>query len=152
LVGKIYDGGSIKLTAPMSPILVQNAAVLNVSGASGSYDVEETDTSVGGVTGYVRENEWSDAGSVSITGNEGGALFEGTLIGNPGPSEAEGGTLIITVDTKEPTANSLVLVQGLAPALSAAGISFDLDSYTPAIAIGVSASGTGVPGLPIVLD
>ncbi|HEX4181841.1 MAG TPA: filamentous hemagglutinin family protein [Caulobacteraceae bacterium] len=153
--GKIYAGGAVNLTSLWAPILATTGSTINVSGTSGAYDVEQIDTHTGALS-YGRQSVWSDAGSVSITGNA-ALIFEGTLIGNGGGPSAEGGTLSITLkpiqeDLSGP--DRLVLIDGLPAALSAAGITFDVNTYTPTVYYnniqGVQAQGV-LPGIAGVM-
>ena len=134
ITGKILAGGAITLTDNYSPILVAPGAVFNVSGASGVFQVEAANSSStslhGGVT-LTNQQVWSDAGTVNLAG-AGGLLFEGTLIGQPGAPQAQGGTLTITGDsTTYGGTPNIVLVQDAAAAMAAAGSTFSFASYVP---------------------
>jgi len=133
VAGQILAGGAITLTDNYSPILVAPGAVFNVSGASGAFQVAQLSTASlhGGVT-LINQEVWSDAGAVNIAGAS-TLLFEGTLIGQPGAPQAEGGTLAITGDsTPYGNAPYVILVQDTAAALAVTGSTFNFATYAPA--------------------
>jgi len=69
-----------------------------VSGTAGAFDVAQLASggSLGGQQVVLtRQPVWSDAGQINIVGAEAGLLFEGTLIGNAGAAQANGGTLVL---------------------------------------------------------
>ncbi len=144
--GEILPGGTINLTDNPTLILVAPGAELNVSGASGAFDV--VGLAPGGLLGndqvvLTRQAQWSNAGQVNIT-SQIGMLFEGTLIGNGGAPQAAGGTLSVNADIPSGSPNpvSLILVQDTAQAVKDAGLTFSL-STAPAAVFGDH--GIGLP-------
>ncbi len=147
--GQILPGGTINLTDNPTLILVAPGAELNVSGASGAFDV--LGLAPGGLLGndqvvLTRQAQWSNAGQVNIT-SQIGMLFEGTLIGNGGAPQASGGTLTVNATIPAGSSNpvNLVLVEDTAQAVKDAGMTFDL-STPPAAAFGDH--GIDSPSLP----
>jgi filamentous hemagglutinin family protein len=129
--GRILAGGTVSLSDDWAPILVAPGATINVSGASGAFDVAHLVPGGrfgGGQVVLDREPVWSDAGRVNIAG----MLFEGTLIGKPGAPQAAGGTLSITGDTSS-SGTSLILVQDTAQALKDAGAAFNFATFVPTL-------------------
>ena len=86
--GKVLPGGSVALSDDSGYVVVQAGAVIDVSGATASFDELQS-------TGqYARQQVWSDAGSITL-GASSGLYFDGTLRAQPGASQAQGGTLTI---------------------------------------------------------
>ncbi|WP_454619527.1 filamentous haemagglutinin family protein [Bradyrhizobium cenepequi] len=129
--GRVLPGGTVSLFDDWTPILVAPGAVIDVSGTVDAFDVQSMPAG-GGKAVLVRQPAWSDAGSVKIQGWD-GLLFEGTLIGQPGASQAQGGSLTITGDVINNNGASVWLVQNSAAAMKAAGASFDFAGYVPAV-------------------
>lgn len=130
LTGKILAGGTVSLSDSQSTILVAPGAIINVSGASGAFDVARFAPGNGFSKGGVvldRQPVWSDAGQVNITSGA-GLLFEGTLIGNGGAPQAAGATLSLNSGS-----GSLILVQDTAQAAKAAGGVFDFATFVPTL-------------------
>jgi filamentous hemagglutinin family protein len=134
--GKIYAGGTINLTDNVTAMVVAPGALLDVAGASGTFDVPQL--VAGGVFGgdetvLSRQSQWSNGGTVNIAGNT-GLLFAGTLEGQGGAPQASGATLSITgtsaVSLVSSVAN-LVLVQDAAQAIKDEGASFDFSTFNP---------------------
>ena len=132
--GKVLAGGTVSLFDDWAPILVAPGAVINVSGASGAFDVPQLVSGgpLGGMREVVsRQPVWSDAGTVKIQG-QAGLLLEGTLIGEPGAPQAQGGTLTITADNVFSNGGpSIWLVPDTAAALVAAKSPFNFATYVP---------------------
>ncbi len=128
-------GGTVSLADDWAPILVAPGAVINVSGASGAFDVARFVPGGhfgGGQIVLDRQPVWSDAGQVNIAGMT-GLLFEGTLIGKPGAPQAAGGTLSITGDSSTTSSTNLILVEDTAQAVSDAGATFSFATFVPSL-------------------
>jgi filamentous hemagglutinin family protein len=134
LTGQILPGGTVSLKDDQTPILIAPGAVINVSGASGAFDVTQSvpGRTLGNDRVLSRLPQWSNAGQIDIEAFN--LLLEGTLIGQGGAPQANGATLQITggTDILNDAAN-LILVQDTASALAAANLNFDLSTYVPAI-------------------
>jgi filamentous hemagglutinin family protein len=151
--GQILPGGTINLTDNISQILVAPGATLNVSGAAGAFDVAQL-ASGGNLGGQQvvlsRQPVWSDAGQINIVGATAGLLFEGTLIGNAGAAQANGGTLSITGngDPIDKTSSTILMVQNTAAYVAAnPGAYIDLGTYVP-----TAGSGTQLHDLIVGVD
>jgi filamentous hemagglutinin family protein len=134
VTGEVLPGGTINLTDLSTDILAAPGATLNVSGAAGMFQVPQL--APGGLLGgdaivLTPQLEWSNAGSVNITGSS-GLLFEGTLIGHGGAPQAEGGTLSLTgTPPTFGTASILVVVEDTAQTLNQMGATFNFSTYVP---------------------
>lgn len=82
---QVLNGGSISLAANKGYLVVEQGAVLDVSGVSG-----EADVPVG--NGYQRQTLASAAGDISLIARE-GLLLDGRFLGKPGGEGAAGGSL-----------------------------------------------------------
>jgi filamentous hemagglutinin family protein len=131
--GQVLPGGKVSLFDDWTPILVAPGAVIDVSGAAGAFDVPQLapGSSLGTREVLSRQPVSSNAGTVSIEG-EAGLALEGTLIGQPGASQAQGGTLTITADSVFTNSGpSLWLVPDTAAALVAAQSPINFATYVP---------------------
>src|SRR6202012_1692171 len=133
LTGEVLPGGTVTIIDKSSPILVAPGSIINVSGAAGAFDTVQLQT-VGMLHRQeqvlVRTPFWSDAGTVSITGGT-GMLFEGTLIGEPGAPQANGGTLQLNgvANPNTGTDTAVILVQDTAATEVAAGATFNWATF-----------------------
>jgi filamentous hemagglutinin family protein len=84
--GKVLPGGSIVLADDTGYIVAQQGAVIDVSGASRTFDLQRADGS------YAAQPVWSDAGSITLAASD-GLYFDGTLRAQGGAPQAQGGTL-----------------------------------------------------------
>ncbi|PMS21760.1 filamentous hemagglutinin [Trinickia dabaoshanensis] len=92
--GKVLPGGSVVIADDSGYIVAQPGSVINVSGSSAVFDQLSADGQ------YVATSAWSDAGSITLAGSS-GLYFDGTLKGQAGAPQAEGGTLSLTVDGRQ---------------------------------------------------
>ncbi|MDB5609255.1 MAG: filamentous hemagglutinin [Bradyrhizobium sp.] len=137
LTGRVLAGGTVNLSDDQTSILVAPGAIINVSGATGAFDVAHFVAGGrfgGGRVVLDREPVWSDAGQVNITAGA-GLLFEGTLIGEPGTAQAAGGTLALTGDTVPSTGSgsNIILVQNIAQAVRDSGAAFTFATFMPTL-------------------
>jgi filamentous hemagglutinin family protein len=136
LIGRILAGGTVSLTDAATAILVAPGAFINVSGASGAFDVAQLAPSGGafsrGGIVFNRQPVWSDAGQVNIAAGT-GLLFEGTLVGNAGSAQAAGGILSLTAVSNGVASTNLILVQDAAQAATDANATFSFAAYVPSL-------------------
>ncbi|MGG1948121.1 filamentous hemagglutinin family protein [Trinickia sp. NRRL B-1857] len=95
--GKVLPGGTVVIADDSGYIVAQQGSVIDVSGASAVFD------QLGANGQYVATPAWSDAGSITLAGSS-GLFFDGTLKGQAGASQAEGGTLTLSTDGGKGTA------------------------------------------------
>jgi filamentous hemagglutinin family protein len=91
--GLMLDGGSVNVTSPAGYVLTEQGSLINVSGASDTYDLPSAGDALHGVS-YAPAPVWSDGGSI-LLGAAAGLYADGTLLGQAGSSQAEGGSLQI---------------------------------------------------------
>lgn len=132
--GLVLDGGQVSLTSPQGHVLTQQGSLIDVSGGSDVYDLPAAHRTLGGSqTGYAPTPVWSDAGSILL--GAAGLYADGSLLAQPGGSQAEGGSLQIvgmgngSHAFPKPAATAIVLQQsglllpgsGLQPGSETAG-------------------------------
>lgn len=136
VTGTLFPGGTVSLSDLNSAILMAPGAVINVSGASGAFDVARQvpgGALNAGQMALERQPVWSDAGQITIQAAT-ALLVEGTLTGQGGGPQAEGGTLSLTGTMPGGYVNSyLELVEDTAQALRQLGAAIDLSTYIPAV-------------------
>ena len=94
--GEILKGGSVTLTADLGYVIAQAGSLIDVSGASGEFDVLST-----GGTHYERRRFGGDAGRLSVTAAE-GIYLNGRLAANKGDGSGSfGGHLFISLDASK---------------------------------------------------
>ncbi len=99
VVGKVLDGGSVVLSDDSGYVVAEAGSIIDVSGASASFDVPQASTSsVFGGQNYSAQSVWSNAGSITL-GVASGLYFDGTLEAHAGAPQGEGGTLTILPET-----------------------------------------------------
>ncbi|MDO8450817.1 MAG: filamentous hemagglutinin family protein [Rhodoferax sp.] len=117
-VGKVLDGGSVRLNASTGYVIAKEGSSINVSGAAPVYLAERNEA------GGLGRNVASSAGSVSIAAREGLAL-DGTLLARAGAADQSGGSLAISLGNDNaptpspipfPVAPSVLSVESSLPA------------------------------------
>ncbi|WP_165189837.1 filamentous haemagglutinin family protein [Caulobacter soli] len=86
--GRVLDGGSVSLTAINGYVVAETGAVIDVSGASATFDLRRD-----GVR-YLPTSVWSDAGAITL-GATNGLLFDGALVAHGGADRGRGGMLTL---------------------------------------------------------
>jgi len=163
-LGRVLPGGSVTLSDDSGYVVAQAGALLNVSGASASFDQLQANG------GYAPQAVWSNAGSITLAAG-GGLYFDGTLQAQPGAAQAQGGTLSIAPEPgvvtqapqpgggsfSAPGATALLLQQsgelvpaGLAPGQNLSGtptgvLQFSVDRLNDS---GISTLVLGSPSVP----
>jgi filamentous hemagglutinin family protein len=126
LTGEVLPGGSVTLLATNTYLVAQAGALIDVSGASGTFDLPQSGAGAGPLTNrYAATPVWSDAGAVTL-GSNFGVFFDGTLAAHGGGASAAGGALTL---------------QSILPVTT----DFGATDVTPAPAILVQSSGQLVP-------
>ncbi len=126
--GVVLDGGDVTLMARGGYVVAQQGSVIDVSGASDTFDLPTQGGGVlGATTQYTPTPVWSDAGSISLAAAA-GLYVDATLDAHGGAAQAEGGSLSLSglgkVSPQQgaPAATGIILQQsgmlvpdGLAP-------------------------------------
>ncbi|HEY1610021.1 MAG TPA: filamentous hemagglutinin N-terminal domain-containing protein, partial [Paraburkholderia sp.] len=86
--GKVLPGGSVTISDDSGYVVAQAGAVIDVSGTAANFDQLQAN----GLD--VSQPVWSDAGSITLASSN-GLFFDGTLEGQGGAPQAQGGTLTI---------------------------------------------------------
>ncbi len=133
--GTVLSGGRVSITASdiAGAIVGLDGATIDVSGASGEFDLPVD--APAGIDGrqYQAAQLWSDAGSITLTTPT--LLFDGEYVAQPGASEGRGGTLTIVSPEVNGSGNEKITVRQDGSAVS--------DGLTPVTALDAYA-GTSV--------
>ena len=94
--GKVLPGGTVSIIAvdTTGSLVALSGATIDVSGASGTFDIAQGGGS--GETGpqYLPTFIWSDAGSITLSASA--MLYDGTFVAQPGAAQGNGGNLTIS--------------------------------------------------------
>lgn len=124
--GRVLDGGHVTLTNDTGYVIAQSGAVIDVSGASASLDLPQTQhNSAGDALVYAPTTVSSDGGTITLA-TGGGLYTDATLQAAAGGPQGEGGTLVI-----RPYSSTAALLPGT--------------SYTGATGLIIRQSGDSVP-------
>ena len=94
--GEVLQGGSIKLGAELGYVIAEPGSLIDVSGASGEFDVLKSNG-----LGYERRRFASDAGTVALSAAE-GIYANGKLSAKRGDGPgAFGGNLLVSINTSK---------------------------------------------------
>ncbi|GGF32203.1 hypothetical protein GCM10011611_42980 [Aliidongia dinghuensis] len=93
VTGKVLAGGTVSLSNDSGFVVTEAGSVIDVSGAAGVFDQLQARTTGLGAPSYALEAAWSDAGTITLAA--GGLYADGTLRGQAGAPQGEGGTLTI---------------------------------------------------------
>ena len=143
--GEVLDGGQVSLSADKY-LLAQSGALIDVSGASDTYDLPSAQTVLGAsVPGVTATPVWSNAGSIDLAA-AGGMLFDASYDAHAGAAQGRGGSLAVRALVDTSTLNppvAIVLQQGgnLLP-----------DGYQPGDAIAPADTPTGLGILHFAVD
>lgn len=88
--GQVLAGGTVTLDAQRGYVIAEKGAVVDVSGARDTLDIQQRDGS------YQSTDLASAAGTINISTTE-GMLWDGTLRAQPGAPAMRGGTLSVTL-------------------------------------------------------
>ncbi len=94
--GTLVSGGSVSLSAKKATISLDEGSVIDVSGAAQAVDLP---TAAGSRSPYERVTQVSNAGTVSISGNDAMSLA-GTITGHAGGPTAAGGSFALSLTTR----------------------------------------------------
>jgi filamentous hemagglutinin family protein len=133
VTGKVLPGGSVVMSDDSGYVVAAAGSVINVSGASASFDVLQPTGAGGPALGGPRSNYsaqpvWSNAGSITLAAGS-GLYFDGALNAHAGAPQGQGGTLTIlpeVLTSATTPATALILQQSgsLVPAGLMLGQSF----------------------------
>ncbi|HEX7813723.1 filamentous hemagglutinin N-terminal domain-containing protein, partial [Dyella sp.] len=115
--GQVLDGGQVNLVADKY-LLAQSGALIDVSGASDTYDLPVAQATLGGsIPGVAATPVWSNAGSIDLAA-AGGMLFDASYQAHAGAAQGRGGSLAVRAlneslnpSTNQTTAVAIVLQQ-----------------------------------------
>lgn len=92
-IGTVLDGGSVAIVANRGTVVTEAGSRIDVSGAQADLDLPTANGA------RERQSVTSNAGAISITAAE-GMLLDGELHGRPGGAGAAGGSLSLTLTTR----------------------------------------------------
>jgi hypothetical protein len=120
--GTLVSGGSVSLSAKKATIELDQGSRIDVSGASQTVDVPMP---VGSRSPYARATQYSNAGTVSISGND-AITLNGTVAGHAGGPTAAGGSFALSLTTRgdyfdTTSSRRIVVTQAGTPVESLAG-------------------------------
>jgi filamentous hemagglutinin family protein len=101
--GKVLAGGTVTMSSDSGYVVAQAGSQIDVSGASANFDQLQANGT------YASQPVWSNAGSITL-GAVNGLLFDGTLRGQAGAPQAEGGTLTILPEQLNGTRGATAIV------------------------------------------
>ncbi|MFK2874817.1 filamentous haemagglutinin family protein [Dyella lipolytica] len=115
--GMVLNGGNVTLTANDGYALTAQGSLIDVSGASDTYDLPSTvNTATGVQAAYTPTLVWSDGGSIVFSAGA-GLYADGNLRADAGALQGEGGSLQIvglnpsTTAFAQPSATGILLQQ-----------------------------------------
>jgi filamentous hemagglutinin family protein len=122
VLGTLVSGGSVSLSAKKATISLDEGSVIDVSGAAQAIDVP---TAAGSRSPYERVTQYSNAGTVSLSGNDAMSLA-GTIAGHAGGPTAAGGSFALSLTTRgdyfdTTSSRRIVLTQAGTPVDALAG-------------------------------
>ena len=111
--GEILSGGTVTIvtTGQNASVVAEHGAVIDVSGAAGTFDLLR-DPMANGLDGEQRVATalWSDAGTIAITTAT--LLYDGSFAAHAGAESGRGGTLIIAVPDLLVGREEITVLQG----------------------------------------